>query len=218
MKGDPCCPRCGSPVRAPGLVSSAWQCDLHGSVHPLRPATQLNVRALNAVLRDARAPAWLPWPLLPGWVMTGIAEAGDERSGARAIATAFSGPSPLGGPGDLILVAEEVGVGLGAYYAGLAGPDPGPMDEDTAANAKIHAAGHPTALWCVSHATPDRAAFVGEALGRWLWAVLWPPEAAHLLYDDLVLVDLRDSGAEIELVPFGALTPRITPGAAGIGG
>lgn len=48
----------------------------------------------------------------------GGASAGDERTGARATAVALAGPSPLGGPADLVLVAEEPGVGLGARLAG----------------------------------------------------------------------------------------------------
>jgi hypothetical protein len=188
---------------------------VHGPVYPLAPLAQPDVRAVEAVLADTRVPAWLPWPLLAGWRFTGIAEAGERQSGARAIATAFSGPSPLGGDADLVLVAEELGVGLGARYAGLRGPDPGPLDDETAAHAKVHAAGHPTAMWCVAAAEPDRAAFVGEALGRWLWAVLWPAEAAHLMYDNVVLVDLRDAGAELDLLPFGALSPRLAPGLGG---
>lgn len=215
MKGDPCCPRCGSPVRPPGPESTSWQCDLHGSVYPLAPLAQPTVGVVEAVLRDARVPAWLPWPLLAGWRFAGIAEAGEPGSGARAIATAFSGPSPLGGNADLVLVAEEPGIGLGARYAGLAGPDPGPLDDETAAHAKVHAAGHPTAMWCVPSAPADRAAFVGEALGRWLWAVLWPAEAAHLMYDSVVLVNLRDAGAELDLLPFGRLSSRLAPGLGG---
>jgi hypothetical protein len=29
------------------------------------------------------------------------------------------------------------------------------------------------------------------------------------MYDELVLTDLRDAGAELDLVPFGALSPRL---------
>jgi hypothetical protein len=29
------------------------------------------------------------------------------------------------------------------------------------------------------------------------------------MYDELVLTDLRDAGAEVELVPCGALSPRL---------
>ena len=59
-------------------------------------------------------PLWCPWPLPPGWTLTGVAWAGDDRTGVRATAVACSGPAPLGGgPADLVFVAEEPGVGLG---------------------------------------------------------------------------------------------------------
>ena len=57
---------------------------------------------------------------------------------------ACTGPGPLGGVGELILVAEERGVGLGARYAGIDGPDPGPyMSVEKPAQAKVLAAGRP---------------------------------------------------------------------------
>jgi hypothetical protein len=153
----------------------------------------------------------MPWPLPVGWLFTGVAHAGDEASGARATAVACTGPSPLGGPGEMVLIAEELGVGLGARYAGLPGPDPGELFSAGAQrpHAKVHAAGRPTALWCVSDAPPDRAVFVGEAMGRWLWMVLWPDSTGVLMYDELVLTDLRQAGAELDLLPCGALSPRI---------
>jgi len=189
-------------------MSSAWECGLHGAVFPLQPPIQPSVDAVEAVVRDSKVPAWLPWPLPLGWVVTGITGAGDERSGTRASVVACSGPAPLGGGGELLLIAEEPGVGLGARYAGLPGPAPGPVSGDAPAHAKVHAAGHPTAMWCVD-GSPDRAAFVGEALALWLWAVLWPESAGCLLYEELSLADLREAGQELELLPFGALSPRL---------
>jgi hypothetical protein len=157
----------------------------------------------------SEVPAWVPWPLPVGWVVTGITGAGDERSGIRATVVACSGPAPLGGGGDLFFIAEEPGVGLGARYAGLPGPDPGDaVSAAKPAHAKLHAAGHPTAMWCVGGPS-DRAVFVGEALGLWLWAVLWPEAAGCLLYEELHLADLREAGLEVALLPFGALSPRL---------
>ncbi len=112
--------------------------------------------------------------------------------------------------GELVLVAEEPGVGLGARYAGLPGPDPGFVAEGQA-HAKVLAAGHPTALWWVD-GSPDRATYVGEAMGNWLWAVLWPADSAGaLLLEDLILTDLREVRPEIDLLPLGALSPRLEP-------
>ncbi|MEW2546135.1 DUF6758 family protein [Streptomyces sp. NPDC047002] len=210
MRGEPSCPRCGGRVRAPGLFADSWHCDAHGTVHPLQPVLPPGVEALAVVVDRARVPVWMPWPLPVGWLFTGVSYAGDDRSGGRATAVACSGPGPLGGVGELLLVAEEPGVGLGARYAGVAGPDPGPrlrMDEPP--RTKLLAAGRPTPLWLVSGTPEDRAVFAGEALGLWLWAVLWPQGSGLLMYDEIVLTDLRDAGAEVDLLPCGALSPRL---------
>ena len=105
------------------------------------------------------------------------------------------------------------GSGSGARYAGLAGTDAGPdapyLSERTAPHARVHAAGHPTALWSVEGA-PDRAVYVGEALGHWLWVVLWPDTAGLMVLDRFVLVDLRDAGHVLD-VPLGAASPGWLP-------
>ncbi|WP_112494243.1 DUF6758 family protein, partial [Streptomyces qinglanensis] len=210
MRGEPSCPKCGGRIRAPGLFADTWQCGVHGAVHPLQPILPPSVDALAVVVGRTQVPVWMPWPLPVGWLFTGVACAGDDRSGGRATAVACSGPAPLGGPGELLLIAEELGVGLGARYAGIEGPDPGPaICAGKPPQAKVHAAGHPTPLWQVGGAPADRAVFAGEACGLWLWAIVWPQESGLLLYDELVLTDLRDAGAEVELVPCGALSPRL---------
>ncbi|OIV36914.1 hypothetical protein BIV57_13695 [Mangrovactinospora gilvigrisea] len=210
MRGEPSCPRCGARLRAPGLFTDTWQCDEHGPVHPLQPVVPPSVEALTVAVNRARVPVWMPWPLPVGWLFTGVAHAGDERTGALGVAMAATGPGPLGGPAELVLVAEELGVGLGARYAGIRGPDPGPsVRTDRHPDGKLMAAGRPTSLWCVRDAPPDRAVFVGEARGQWLWAVLWPDHAGLMMYDELVLTDARDAGPELAFVPCGALSPRI---------
>ena len=127
MKTAPNCPRCGGPVHEPNAWTSAWRCEVHGDVYPLFPAYPPSREGMEALLRTAAVPVWLPWPLPVGWLVTGFAGAGDERVGARACVVALSGPNPVGGPGDLLVVAEEPGVGLGARLAGprRAGPWPG---------------------------------------------------------------------------------------------
>ncbi|GAA1904331.1 hypothetical protein GCM10009716_12820 [Streptomyces sodiiphilus] len=166
--------------------------------------------ALTVVVNRTKVPVWMPWPLPVGWLFTGVASAGDDRSGGRAVAVACSGPSPLGGPGELLLIAEELGVGLGARYAGIEGPDPGPqLDVGRPPQTKVHAAGRPTPLWLLKDTPPDRAVFAGEALGVWLWAVVWPQHSGLLMYDELVLTDIRAAGSEVDLLPCGALSPRI---------
>ncbi|MCK1815879.1 hypothetical protein N0X72_19300 [Streptomyces carpaticus] len=210
MRGEFSCPKCGSKVRAPGLFSDSWQCSAHGAVHPLQPIIPPSVDALSVVVGRTEVPVWMPWPLPVGWLFTGVAAAGDERSGGRASVIACSGPGPLGGACDLLLIAEELGVGLGARYAGVAGPDPGPhLATEAPPQVKMLAAGRPTPLWQVTDAPADRAVFAGEAMGIWLWAVVWPQASGVLLYDELLLTDLRDAGSEFDLLPCGALSPRI---------
>ena len=162
---------------------------------------------LHRLAADATVPVWLPWPLPHGWLLTGLASAGDDRTGARATAVACSGPAPLGGVGELVLIAEEPGVGLGARFADIEGSDAGSIPDLRAPDAKITAAGHPTALWTMAGGA-DRAVYVGEASGCWIWAVLWPESEGFLLIDDFVLIDVRGSSPGLD-VPFGALSPRL---------
>lgn len=207
MRHDPTCPRCGGELRPPGLWSSAWQCGRHGTVAPYTVLTRPSLDALTHLLKFARGPVWMPHGMLPGWLCSGFAYAGDERTGTRAAVATMSGPSPLGGAADMMLVAEEPGVGLGARYATLPGPDPGAGFDACPPDAKLEAAGHPTALWSLP--TPgDCAVFVGEAKAQWLWVLVWPAIAGVLLYDSLTLDDLRDGYLEAELA-FGTLCPRL---------
>ena len=210
MKPHPSCPRCGLVLHPPGLWSSAWSCREHGPVPPVHPAVQPTPEVLRAAAAGARVPLWLPWPLPRGWLVTGVLTAGDERTGARATALVCSGPAPMGGVAELVLVAEEPGVGLGSRFAGLEGPDAGVVP-DRAVDAKIHAANIPTAMWTLEPGpgAGDPAVYIGEALGCWVWAILWPGTAGFLLIDDFVLTDLRNSGHELD-VPCGALSPRLT--------
>ncbi|MDQ1695461.1 MAG: hypothetical protein QOJ03_814, partial [Frankiaceae bacterium] len=123
-------------------------------------------------------------------------------------ATSMSGPSPLGGAAEIVIVAEEPGVGLGARLAGHPGPDPGAGFDAGPPDAKLEIGGHPTALWNLP-AGADCATFVGEAKGRWIWALVWPATAGVLMYDQLAVADLRDGYLEAELA-FGSLSPRLS--------
>jgi hypothetical protein len=113
----------------------------------------------------------------------------------------------------MLLVAEEPGVGLGARYAGVDALDPTSVLQRPP-DGKVEAAGHPTALWRTDSA-PDRVAFVGEALGVWLYAVMWPPSSELLLMEELELHDLRDARHAGELLPLGAPSTRLGPETAG---
>jgi hypothetical protein len=149
---------------------------------------------------------WLPWPLPVGWLVTGFAGAGDERTGTRGCAVALSGPNPAGGPGEMLVISEELGIGLGARFAGLRGPDPGAEFATGPPTATARVGSHEFPLWHVD--VPGRAAFAGEVMGNWLWFVLWPDTAGLLLIEPLPVRDLRDPGQDLDL-PFGARSPKL---------
>jgi hypothetical protein len=52
-------------------------------------------------------------------------------------------------------------------------------------------------------------AFVGEAMGVWLWAVLWPPAAELVLVEHVALHDLRDAAHTGIDLPLGAPCPHL---------
>lgn len=209
------CPRCGLEARPPGLWSDTFTCQVHGSVAPLHPAVNVSDEAVRQVGQWAQVPLWLPWPLPMGWLASGMRYAGDEHSGPVAAVLAFSGPNPLpDGHGedlsaDLLLVAEQPGVGLGAHLAGLDDIDPGGAGVGIGApHLKVAAGGHDCPLWSIP-VDGGMAAYVGEASGVWLWAMVWPETAAAVLLEQFELRDLRDIGFLLEL-PGGALSPRLT--------
>src|SRR5690606_35505036 len=107
-----------------------------------------------------------------------------------------------GGPGEMMLVAEEMGVGLGARFAGVDGPDPGTAVESPP-HAKVEVESRPVPLWCLDSPS-DRAAYVGQWRGQWMWLIMWPQSAGALLLEDLPLADLRALGYEADLLPYGA--------------
>lgn len=211
MKFEPSCPRCGRAVHPPGLWSSAWQCDAHGPVAPLQPVRAPGEAALGVLVPRSHVPVWIPWPLPTGWLVTGFAEVGDERSGPLAVAVALSGPGPLGGIGEMAIVAEEPGIGLGARLAGLEGPDPGDGFDRGAVDAKLRFDGHDIALWSLD-AGKKRAVYAGEALAQWLWLVFSPVDAGLLMCEINALRDLRDlHGGGVTLPPpFGAPSPFLS--------
>lgn len=206
VRADPTCPRCGAVLRSPTIWSSSWQCDQHGEVYPLRPSLSPSLAGLAGLLRGTRVPVWLPWPLPPGWLVTGFAGAGDERTGTQGCAVALSGPNPVGGPGEMMLISEGPCVGLGARFAGLAGPDPGAQFAAGAPDATVRYGHHELPLWHVD--APGRAAFAGEVMGTWLWLVLWPDTAGVMLVEPMQVRDLRDPGQNLDL-PFGAPSPQL---------
>lgn len=206
------CPRCGVKVRPPGVWSDAWTCPIHGGVAPLHPPVTGSDEALRQHGARSEVPLWLPWPLPAGWLMSGVQVAGDEHTGPVATVLACSGPNPLpdGHPeersADLLIVAEEPGVGLGSHLAGLDDIDPGTALAEGAPHLKLATAGHEIPLWALP--VTGLAAYVGEASGDWLWALVWPENAAAVLLEQFELRDVRDPTYLLDL-PYGALSPRL---------
>jgi hypothetical protein len=202
------CPRCGGSIRPPDLTRSTWRCDSCGTVPPLNVADHVGAEIVGSAAARAASfgfPVWCPWPMPPGWTVTGIGWVGDDRSGVSATVLACTGPANLiDGPADVLFIAEEPAIGLGVRFAGLPGPDPGPLSETTAAHAKVKVAGHPTPMWALA-APDDRSAYVGEAYGHWLWAITWPAPAGYLLAEDLSLHDLAD------WIPGGLVYGAVSP-------
>src|SRR6185312_8708749 len=156
---DLTCPRCEGTVAAPSAWSSSWRCAAHGDVAPLRQVRSLSPEGLAGLVRNAVVPVMLPWPLPDGWLVTGFAAAGDERMGTQGCAVALSGPNPVGGPGEMMLVSECPRVGLGARIAGLAGPDPWAAFPAGSPDSCVRFNHHEFPLWHVE--APRRAAFAG---------------------------------------------------------
>jgi hypothetical protein len=206
VPAESCCPRCGAPLQPPNLMHSDYRCSLHGSVAPLQRATLPELADLPHALADAAVPVWLPWPLPDTWLFTGMRVAGDDPACIRATAIGLTGQGLSDGPSDLIIVAEEPGTGMGAHLAGIEYTDPGGYFLDESAVTKVHANGWPTPLWSLP--VTDRAVYVGEAGGHWLWLIAWPETAWSVIHSDLHLIDLRDPQAPGD-VPTGALMPRL---------
>jgi hypothetical protein len=200
------CPRCGAVLVTP-QNGTPWSCHQHGEVAPLEGVRPPQSTDLHAAALGSAVPVWLMWPLLPGWTISGIVRAGADGDAAHAVAVACGGPAPLGGTADLVIIAERPGIGLGAGLGGLPHLDPEPTVWADPAVGRVSVSGRPTAMWSVG-ALDDRAVFVGEADGAWLWMVLWPADAGHLLADGISLIDLREDGVGFDL-PCGSVSPRL---------
>ena len=204
---DPVCVRCRGTLRTPETAGE-WTCDAHGVVEPLHPARPAEVHHITDAASSSGVPVWVPWPMPSGWAVSGVRRTGGTGT-SRAVAVALMGPGLTARQVELVIVAEEPGVGLGASYAGLDTTDPGPELASLPRDTKVTAGGHPTPLWSLP--VSDRAAYVGEAGGLWLWAVAWPVEEWIVVHDDLRLVDVRDPANRTLLpeLPTALLSPRL---------
>lgn len=189
----------------------ALACAGHGPVPPLwRPVTATYDDFAEVLRRSPGFPTYLPWPMSPGWSVSdfGLVEDAGE---VHATVTCCSGSSPLDGPVDVLVVAEEPGTGLGGRCAGLAVADPGPLLGDGPATVRVRVGSQSVPLWPVSTSDADgdldRSVLAGEAGGRWLWMVLRPASAVLLLRDDWILGDVSDIGAPLLDTPFGGTPP-----------
>lgn len=206
----PGCPRCPEAV-AESEPPGSWVCPGHGSVTPLWRSSGLGYEDFASLLVAAgRWPALVPWPLGSGWR---ISEAGvvserlDGSGPVRGAVTGCSGSTLPDGLVETLVVVEEPGTGLGGRVAGLGRDDPGPEVGAGTPSARVRVGSQPVALWPVSTSDSgtelDRAAFVGETTGRWLWLVLRPATAALMLAEDWTLHDVSQLGPALVELPFG---------------
>jgi hypothetical protein len=204
------CPRCAAPV---SRTADRWSCRDHGPTTPLwRPAAADYDSFAEHVARAGTMPTYAPWPLLAGWTVTDFGcVVADGAVEARACCATCSGPSDPDGVVEVTVVSEEPGVGLGARCAGVRRTDPGADIGEGPPHARVRVDGHQVSLWYLMTSDEDdsldRAVFVGEAHGRWLWLVLQPASAALLLKDEWFLTDLGQLGPGLVELQFGGAPP-----------
>ena len=210
MSSEATCPRCGAALLAPTVMHEQFECSQHGPVPPSHRPSLPDVEALVSLAARSDLPFLVPWPLPASWLFAGLQLVGGGRHPLDAVVLGFTGHGMTEGPSDVVIVAEKPGTGVGARSAGIAEPD---IDLTARpSTTKVKAAGWLTPLWAID--TPDRAVYVGQADGCWLWFVSWPDTAWSVLDDNLTLIDLRESGAPVDL-PTGALLPRLQAGPPG---
>ena len=197
------CPRCSTPVAHHGADGEV-SCPEHGVVRALwRSAAPSYDEFMEHLELADGMPTYLPWPLAPGWQVSDFAVAPGE-----ATLTVVTGTSDLDGAVEIVIVAEETGVGLGPRVAGTGAPRHGMWGEPPSARVRVE--GQPVPLWPVStldgddhDAEWDRSVLAGESAGRWLWLVVRPAAAVLLLQDDWALRDVSRLGMALVEVPFG---------------
>jgi len=176
-------------------------------VAPLGGYEEPSVHVLLKHITDAQMPTWLPWPMPANWSVSGVGRAGEAPEQATVLAC--SGPDPIAGDADLVMVCEEPGVGLGAFYAGAAGLDVGRQISGFPAATRIMVGQHAAPLWWVGE-RDDRDVLVGEASGRWLWIIAWPATAGAMIRDGTTFVDLRTLLGQLDVIPLSGLSQRLS--------
>ncbi|MGI8995016.1 MAG: DUF6758 family protein [Nocardioidaceae bacterium] len=162
---------------------------------------------IGGEINHVTMPLWTPWPVPIGWTFTGLAHTEAYDDGGATVSS-WSGPDPFGDPAEILLVCEEAGTGVGSHFAGLSMSYPSPGVGEGPPHAKFGVEGRPVPLWAVQGST-DRAVYAGEAAGRWLWVVVHPAESSAIVVEPMQLVDARQLGAELSVLPVGELSPRL---------
>lgn len=165
---------------------------------------------IGAEIHGLHAPLWTPWPVPPDWTFRGLAHTPDTDGGASTVGL-WSGPDPFGDPAEVAFVCEEAGAGVGSHFAGLSMSYPSAGVGVGPPHAKFGVEGRLVPLWAVEN-TAGCAAFAGEAAGRWLWVIVHPAEASAIVVEPMQLVDARQLGAELTVLPVGELSPRLVIG------
>jgi hypothetical protein len=210
MAMQPECPRCPSVLAE---QDGRWVCPMHGATAPLRRAVVPDYDALVEHLDTAGdLPSWIPWPLPPGWAVTGFGAVRADEEVARATFVSCGGMTETDGSVSLTVVAEEPGTGLGARASGWVHDDPGSQMHDRPVQTKVRVGSLQVPLWLLPttqgavggerHEPLDRAVLVGESQGRWLWLVTTPASAALGLAAWGSLEDLGGRGPELVDVTF----------------
>ncbi len=203
------CPRCRERLIA-GRGGPA--CPLHGAQLPLWRPDEVSYVAFTDHLRTAEGfPTYLPWPMGSGWRVSDFGVVAAPEGRPVATVTCSTGTTGPDGRVDVLVVAEEVGVGLGGRCAGLERSDPGDGFGHGQPFVRIRIGSQAVPLWPVSTSGAtgdlDRSVLAGEAEGRWLWIVLLPASAMLLMKDEWILRDVSGDGPHLLAMPIEGLGP-----------
>lgn len=196
------CPRCLERFDTPDVG-----CPQHGAQPVLWRPEQASYDAFAAhLLRSREFPTYLPWPMSPGWRVSDFGVVAESSGGPVATVTCCTGTTDQDGRVDVLVVAEETGVGLGARCGGLAGSDPGVDFGVGPPVVRVRVDSQTVPLWPVSTSTAtgelDRSVVAGEADGRWFWIVLLPASAVLLMKDEWMLRDVSGDGPHLVEMPI----------------
>lgn len=200
------CPRCREPLDVTG-ASDDPGCARHGSQPPLwRPDEASYDSFARHLLMADGFPTYLPWPMGSGWRVSDFGVVAAQSGRPVATVTCCTGATGPDGPVDVMVITEEVGVGVGARCAGLERGDPGAEVGQDQPFVRVRIGSQGVPLWSVSTSAAsvelDRSVLAGEAEGRWLWLVLLPASAILLFKDEWILRDVSGDGPSLVAMPI----------------